>query len=278
MKKFKIYREENYLRVVDSITGEIFSSPIKNVEVEPNNVGRPVYKIHNLKDWESKNSINIEQILDEAGNAYSQSSWEDFYTANTANFNGGGTAPSSFADLTGSPEDNPLLLSELDTKVSKVTTPGLERTYIINPDGSQSTKATSDFNISADNGLNTSNDPKVVELGGRLTKDTIINTFKKSLVFLGVEDSGYLNIGAQPPYPTTLASLEIGTGAGFGFLKRGLQFFSNKTIVVGGTIEQDKDRSSEYTDRSLVDKQYTDSVQQKKLQPHAQHYQVTTAN
>ena len=87
MTQYKVYRVENYLRVVNNTTGEIFSSPIKNVEVEPNNTGRPIYKIHNLKDWDLENKLNIAQILNESGTPYTQGEWETFYTENTSNFN-----------------------------------------------------------------------------------------------------------------------------------------------------------------------------------------------
>ena len=158
---------------------------------------------------------------------------------------------------------NRLLKEVIDLKLDKVTTSGVERAYIINADGSQGTKITSDFNISADNGLNTSNDPKVVELGGRLTKNTVINTNGLGLYLKGGQGQGFIATSYQPEYsPGGSASVEIGIQGDSAYLKRGLQFFSNKIILKNDTIEQDYDRSFDYTDRSLVDKQYTDSVKQ----------------
>lgn len=114
---------------------------------------------------------------------------------------------------------------------------------------------------SADNGLNTNDDPKVVELGGGLTKNTFITVYDKILGFLGNAGKGLFLMSNQPDYPTTFGSLEIGNGDGSGFLKRGFKFFSNKTIFKGdvnGGIDYDSDYSSTYTVRSLVDKGYAD--------------------
>lgn len=112
-------------------------------------------------------------------------------------------------------------------------------------------------------------DSDIIGLGGSLSKNTFINAYDKSLGFFGNTNGGGLFfMSNQPDYPTTFGSLEIGNRDGYGFLKRGLQFFSNKTIFKGdvnGGIDYDTDYSSTYTDRSLVDKQYTDSVKQKTI-------------
>jgi hypothetical protein len=60
---------------------------------------------------------------------------------NIFNIYGGG----SWGDITGDLSDQTDLQDALDNKLDKVSTSGVERAYIINADGSQGTKATSDF-------------------------------------------------------------------------------------------------------------------------------------
>ena len=145
MKQYKIYTKGNYIVIVDVQKNEYFYGIRKEVHIDKSNVDKAVYKAFNVKDFSSSIILAVPNILKEDGTPYSEAEFDTFYQENTGNFNGGGTAPSSFADLTGSPEDNPLLLSELDSKLDKVTTVGVERAYIINADGSQGTKATSEF-------------------------------------------------------------------------------------------------------------------------------------
>ncbi len=145
MKQYKIYTKGNYIVIVDVQRNEYFYGIRKEVHIDKSNVDKAVYRAFKVKDFSSSIILAVPNILKENGDAYSETEFDTFYQENTGNFNGGGTAPSSFADLTGSPEDNPLLLSELDSKLDKVSTSGVERAYIINADGSQGTKATSDF-------------------------------------------------------------------------------------------------------------------------------------
>ena len=93
MKKYRIFRIENYLYLVDNETNKLFSGHVKSVEVEPNNLGRAIYRIKGLRDWNHQTPLDIRQILDESGTPYTTGGWETFYTENTGNFNGGGAAP-----------------------------------------------------------------------------------------------------------------------------------------------------------------------------------------
>lgn len=118
MKKYKIFKVGNYLKAISVTTGEIFTAPIKNVEVQANNVGNPSYKIINLKSNEFKNSLAIGQILNEAGTPYTQEDWVTFYTENTSGFNGGGTAPTTFVSNS---EMLAIVSSELGDQVFNTT-------------------------------------------------------------------------------------------------------------------------------------------------------------
>lgn len=56
-----------------------------------------------------------------------------------------GGSSGAWGDITGTLSDQTDLQSALDSKLDKVSTTGVERAYIINADGSQSTKATSEI-------------------------------------------------------------------------------------------------------------------------------------
>ena len=113
MKQYKIYTKGNYIVIVDVQRNEYFYGIRKEVHIDKSNVDKAVYRAFKVKDFSSSIILAVPNILKENGDAYSETEFDTFYQENTGNFNGGGTAPSSFADLTGSPEDNPLLLSEL---------------------------------------------------------------------------------------------------------------------------------------------------------------------
>lgn len=67
---------------------------------------------------------------------------------NIFNISGG-----AWGDITGTLSDQTDLQNALDLKLDKVSTAGVERAYIINADGSQGTKATSEFGGVAENDL-----------------------------------------------------------------------------------------------------------------------------
>ena len=92
-KQYKIYRETNYIRVIDITTNELFNGTVKDVFVDKNNTQKNVYRLFNVKDLAEDTVFSIPDILKADGSAYSVSEWETFYTENTGNFNGGGTAP-----------------------------------------------------------------------------------------------------------------------------------------------------------------------------------------
>ena len=90
---YKIYREGNYIRVVDVLTNELFNGAVKDVFIDKSNVQKNEYTISKIKDFDETNTLSIGKILKSDDTAYSISEWETFYTENTGNFNGGGAAP-----------------------------------------------------------------------------------------------------------------------------------------------------------------------------------------
>lgn len=80
----------NYLYVEKYSPREVFTSLAKNIEINVDNSGSPVYRIYGLRDWESNNSIHLSQILKEDGTNYSLNEWETFYTTNTGKTNASG--------------------------------------------------------------------------------------------------------------------------------------------------------------------------------------------
>lgn len=92
-KIYKIYRESNYIRVIDITTKELYNGAVKEVFVDKSNVQKNEYTLFNVKHFDETAVLAIGKILKEDGSAYSVSEWETFYTENTGNFNGGGTAP-----------------------------------------------------------------------------------------------------------------------------------------------------------------------------------------
>ena len=90
---YKIYREGNYIRVIDVRTNELFNGAIKEVFVDKSNVQKNEYTISKVKDFNELEVVRIGSILKQDNTTYSTSEWETFYTENTGNFNGGGTAP-----------------------------------------------------------------------------------------------------------------------------------------------------------------------------------------
>ena len=98
-KQYKVYRETNYIRVIDTTTNELFNGTVKDVFVDKSNTQKNIYRLFNVKDLAEGTVFSIPDILKANGSAYSVSEWEAFYTENTGNFNGGGTAPTNLSYL-----------------------------------------------------------------------------------------------------------------------------------------------------------------------------------
>ncbi len=96
-KQYKVYRETNYIRVIDTTTNELFNGTVKDVFVDKSNTQKNIYRLFNVKDLAEDTVFSIPDILKANGSAYSVSEWEAFYTENTGNFNGGGTAPTNLS-------------------------------------------------------------------------------------------------------------------------------------------------------------------------------------
>lgn len=103
--QYRIYRENNYIYVVNNSTLESQYGHVKDVFIDKSNKNVPVYRIFEVKDFDSNIGIKIQDILKEDGSAYTQTEFEDFYTQNTGNFNSGGTAQ-GVQSVTGAGVDN----------------------------------------------------------------------------------------------------------------------------------------------------------------------------
>lgn len=108
MKKYKIYKKNNYIVVTDNITSETFYGRAKDVMVDKSNTNRAAYRFFNILDLKEGTSLTIDQILKEDGSPYTSDEFDTFYTQNTGNFNGGGTAP--IIDLISTDSDNSIEL------------------------------------------------------------------------------------------------------------------------------------------------------------------------
>lgn len=93
MDDYKFYRKDNYIFLSNNFTKESFYGFVKEVLVDKSNLNKPHYRFFNIKDWNSDSPIFITQLLKEDNTPYTQVEFEVFYTQNTGNFNGGGTAP-----------------------------------------------------------------------------------------------------------------------------------------------------------------------------------------
>lgn len=106
MNKYKIYRKDNYIVVTNDVTLETYYGHIKDVMVDKSNTNRPAYRFFNIKDFRDGTSLVISQILQEDGSEYTTEDFDTFYTQNTGNFNGGGSAPTGVQSVTGDVVDN----------------------------------------------------------------------------------------------------------------------------------------------------------------------------
>ena len=102
-------------------------------------------KNYNVIDCEIYDLGATSPFTTSSGNAFMQKLEElncPCFQKNENIFNISGGA---WGDITGNLSDQTDLQTALDSKLDKVSTAGVERSYIINPDGSQGTKATSEF-------------------------------------------------------------------------------------------------------------------------------------
>lgn len=92
MIQYKIYRKDNYIFVVNNSTQETQYGFVKEVFIDKSNINTPNYRLFNVRDFDDKLVLNINQILKEDGSAYTTSEFDDFRNKNTGNFNSGGNS------------------------------------------------------------------------------------------------------------------------------------------------------------------------------------------
>jgi len=76
---YKIYQKENYLLIVDTITGKIIEGTSSRFEFVRNLESDTVYNL--LKDRQSIKSFSLNELQKENGTPYTESEWETFYTS-----------------------------------------------------------------------------------------------------------------------------------------------------------------------------------------------------
>lgn len=87
MKNYKIYKKSNYIVIEDNDT--IYYGLSKNTEIDKSNKKRPEYRFFNIRDWNEKKALNINQIQKEGGDFYTEEEFDNFFTKETGNFNWG---------------------------------------------------------------------------------------------------------------------------------------------------------------------------------------------
>ena len=90
MKKYKIYIKDNYLFIEDVTKKEFFRGHKKDVFIDKNNLNKPIYRIFNVKDWNSTISLSVGQILKEDNTVYTSVDFDLFYQVNTGGSSNGG--------------------------------------------------------------------------------------------------------------------------------------------------------------------------------------------
>nr|DAI89601.1 MAG TPA: hypothetical protein [Caudoviricetes sp.] len=139
MDNYKFYRKDNYIVLSNVFTDETFYGFVKEVQVDKSNLNKPHYRFFNIKDWNSDIPLRITQLLKEDGNPYGQAEFETFYSQNTGNFNGGGSAP-GVQSVTGVGVDNadpknPVITGAGEANLQTVLNTGTFATF----DGGQNT-------------------------------------------------------------------------------------------------------------------------------------------
>ena len=86
--RYKIYAKGNYLYIQNMDVGEIFTGFKKEVFVDKTNVNKSIYRFFNVKDWDFKKSLKIEEIYKEDGSLYTEVEFDTFYLENTGNSGG----------------------------------------------------------------------------------------------------------------------------------------------------------------------------------------------
>ena len=89
---FKVFSKGNYIIVEDVVNGNLYEGLRKDVRILRVENDSNYFSFVGLAN-DNEITINIINIKKEDGSDYSLNEWIDFYTTNTGNFNGGGSAP-----------------------------------------------------------------------------------------------------------------------------------------------------------------------------------------
>ena len=102
---YKIYRDDNYIIVVNLSNQEIYTGFVKEVFVKRSNAAQPAFMFSNIKGFDPNLSLKIGLIYKEDSTPYTMEEFEEFYKKNTGNFNQGGDSP-GVQSVTGDNVDN----------------------------------------------------------------------------------------------------------------------------------------------------------------------------
>lgn len=80
---YKIYIKSNYLVVENTENREFFYGHRRDVLVDKNNLHRKAYRFFNVKDFDPRPGLRLDQILKQDGTPYTLEEWETFYLKNT---------------------------------------------------------------------------------------------------------------------------------------------------------------------------------------------------
>lgn len=106
MENHKVYLKNNYLKIVGEDSGLVRSGSAARITITPDG-GQFLFE--GVTGYPSIR-MKLMNILKEDGSAYTAEEWEDFYTANTGNFNSGGATPLTLkANVSQSGTDAPVL-------------------------------------------------------------------------------------------------------------------------------------------------------------------------
>lgn len=118
----KIYKEDNYIVITNTITQNTHYGFAKDVFVDKSYNNKAIYRFFNVKEFNDKAPLLITQIVKADGSAYTANEFETFYKTNTGGTSsggggGGGGDASAANQVTGNAK-----LTSIDNKVATETT------------------------------------------------------------------------------------------------------------------------------------------------------------
>ena len=98
---FKVFTKGNYFYIVDNATNREYNAFAKDVMVTRGTTSQDDFFIENVNNWSESNPLDIAEIQDENGDAYSLSNFITFYENNTGFSSAGSSALTTKTGFTG---------------------------------------------------------------------------------------------------------------------------------------------------------------------------------